>query len=155
MRTTIRWSTIPLLLALLVVMAREGLSGAAAPPSTSKPSGKRSYHPETKFVITLDLAAAPPPSNPANYRCVFTYETADGGSQPDRWDFISAHRHGMTNTVTLKFTAHRTKTPKTILSPPGPGSLGTGTIVISFPTAPTIPPTDNLPVEDPGVDPCS
>lgn len=153
MRTTIRWSTVLLPACLLAAAPREGHSGPApAPASTSLPSGTRSYHPRTTFLITLDLQAAPPANDPDNYQCKFTYATASG-SQTDDWDFISAHQHGTNKTVTLKFLARRTKKPKNLLVIKDTGAPGSGTIVISFPTT-TIPATDPIPVEDPGVDPC-
>lgn len=164
-----KWSAVPALALLLA--ASRGAHSVATPqaPDKSLPgaptrtavlaeSSVRSYTPDKRFVITLDLGTTAVSTKKDDYACALTYlgddGSADGKPTTDPWTCISAHAHPKLkgNIVTLKFLAKRSLPVK--VKHKFDGTTGTGTIVISMPNISSPPATPQIPVDDAGLDPC-
>jgi hypothetical protein len=162
MKTLSKWTVIPALACLALASIRAmGVGAAAQAPNKSLPltstfqrSNVLSYQPGKRFLITMDLGSTV--FNNATYTCALTYVGKDDGkTHTENWDFLSAHPHPAPdgNLVTLKFRAKRTHPVRTDHRFAG---QGTGSIVVttSPPCVPAGIPSDPMPVDDIGVDPC-
>jgi hypothetical protein len=161
MRRLPKWPAIPALACLALASIRAlGVGATAQAPNKALPrtstfqrSSVTSYKKNQRFTITMDLGSAVNPNS--TYTCNLTYVAHDDGkTYTEAWDFISQHPHPAPDTslVTLKFRARRAHPIRDHDRITGPG---TGTIVITTTPPCSQPiPSDPMPVDDIGVDPC-